>query len=82
MGLSNQDVVAVSDSPGNSETFRIVRKDGDLNRVRIQASNGLFLQVLFLLVALNKHPFICHIHIISDLTSVSEHSYKIKNIYN
>ncbi|XP_068315828.1 probable glucan 1,3-beta-glucosidase A [Pyrus communis] len=44
VGLSNQDVVAVSGSPGNSETFRIVRKDGDPNRVRIQASNGLFLQ--------------------------------------
>ncbi|CAB4313820.1 unnamed protein product [Prunus armeniaca] len=48
VGLSNQDqgtgLIAVSDSPGNTETFRIVRNDGDRNRVRIQASNGLFLQ--------------------------------------
>ncbi|PQM36022.1 putative glucan 1 3-beta-glucosidase A [Prunus yedoensis var. nudiflora] len=48
VGLPNQDqgtgLIAVSDSPGNTETFRIVRNDGDRNRVRIQASNGLFLQ--------------------------------------
>lgn len=50
VGLPNQDqgtgLIAVSDSPGNTETFRIVRNDGDRNRVRIQASNGLFLQVI------------------------------------
>lgn len=50
VGLPNQDqgtgLIAVSDSPGSTETFRIVRNDGDQNRVRIQASNGLFLQVI------------------------------------
>ncbi|RVW57526.1 Glucan 1,3-beta-glucosidase A [Vitis vinifera] len=47
-GLENQGkgnkVVAVLNSPGNSETFQIVRKNDDRNRVRIKASNGLFLQ--------------------------------------
>lgn len=48
VGLSNQGtgLIAVLDSPGNTETFRIVRNDGDRNRVHIQASNGLFLQVI------------------------------------
>ncbi|KAF3447305.1 hypothetical protein FNV43_RR12488 [Rhamnella rubrinervis] len=37
-------VVAVSNSPGGSETFEIVRKSGDSKRVRIKAVNGFFLQ--------------------------------------
>ncbi|KAK1260583.1 hypothetical protein QJS04_geneDACA013321 [Acorus gramineus] len=47
VGLQNgtTDVVAVSTTPGESETFQIVRKSGDMNRVRIMASNGFFLQV-------------------------------------
>ncbi|KAJ4966753.1 hypothetical protein NE237_018602 [Protea cynaroides] len=37
-------VVAVSNISGRSETFEIVRKSDDLNRVRIRAPNGFFLQ--------------------------------------
>lgn len=54
VGLSRRGtnrIVAMRDAPGVTETFRIVRKDGEPNRVRIEASNGLFLQVLFPLVA-------------------------------
>ncbi|KAL3514083.1 hypothetical protein ACH5RR_026800 [Cinchona calisaya] len=39
------DLVAVASTPGISETFEIFRKSDDLNRVRIRASNGYFLQV-------------------------------------
>ncbi|KAJ4701294.1 Glucan 1,3-beta-glucosidase like [Melia azedarach] len=49
VGLKNNgngiDVVAESNTPGSSETFEIVRNSNDLNRVRIKAPNGLFLQV-------------------------------------
>ncbi|CAL9201991.1 unnamed protein product [Musa hybrid cultivar] len=48
VGLSDQgngvDVVAVSTSPGESETFEIVVNANDSNRVRIRSTNGLFLQ--------------------------------------
>ncbi|CAL9138021.1 unnamed protein product [Musa acuminata var. zebrina] len=48
VGLSDQgngvDVVAVSTSPGESETFEIVVKANDSSRVRIKSTNGLFLQ--------------------------------------
>ncbi|KAL6227791.1 hypothetical protein ACLB2K_001747 [Fragaria x ananassa] len=47
MGLSRKEtnrIVAVQDQPGDKETFQIVRKEGKPNRIRIQASNGLFLQ--------------------------------------
>ncbi|KAF5480817.1 hypothetical protein F2P56_001530 [Juglans regia] len=45
VGLGNQgNTVAVSNAPGVSETFQIIRKDGDPNRVRIKATNGFFLQ--------------------------------------
>ncbi|XP_050264422.1 probable glucan 1,3-beta-glucosidase A isoform X1 [Quercus robur] len=48
VGLNNNgngiDVVAVSTSPGKSETFEIVRKPDDKSRVRIRAPNGCFLQ--------------------------------------
>ncbi|PVH64561.1 hypothetical protein PAHAL_2G303700 [Panicum hallii] len=37
-------VVATATTPGPSETFQLVRRDGDKNRVRIRAPNGLFLQ--------------------------------------
>uniref|UniRef100_A0A803LHT5 Mannan endo-1,4-beta-mannosidase n=1 Tax=Chenopodium quinoa TaxID=63459 RepID=A0A803LHT5_CHEQI len=37
-------VVAEAKTPAASEIFRIVRKSDDKNRVRIQASNGLYLQ--------------------------------------
>lgn len=49
MGLKGNgvDVVAESNEPGRSETFQIVRKSGDLNRVRIKAPNGFFLQASF-----------------------------------
>lgn len=36
--------VAVATQPGPSETFEIVRNPADPNRIRIKASNGLFLQ--------------------------------------
>ncbi|XAR62182.1 Glucan 1,3-beta-glucosidase [Bertholletia excelsa] len=38
-------VVAVAETPGESETFEIVRNSTNETRVRIKASNGLFLQV-------------------------------------
>ncbi|CAA7400970.1 unnamed protein product [Spirodela intermedia] len=38
--------VAVTTRPGPAETFEIVRRTGDPNRVRIRAPNGLFLQGL------------------------------------
>ncbi|CDP01022.1 unnamed protein product [Coffea canephora] len=38
-------IVAVASTPGIWETFQIVRKSDDVNRVRIRASNGFFLQV-------------------------------------
>ncbi|KAK6246089.1 hypothetical protein SCA6_009179 [Theobroma cacao] len=38
------DMVAVSKTPGNSETFEIVRDSNDRNRVRIKAPNGYYLQ--------------------------------------
>ncbi|XP_065635216.1 uncharacterized protein LOC112038098 [Quercus suber] len=48
VGLNNNgngiDVVAVSTTPGKSETFEIVRKSDDKSRVRIRAPNGFFLQ--------------------------------------
>ncbi|XVF61671.1 hypothetical protein PTKIN_Ptkin08bG0149200 [Pterospermum kingtungense] len=44
VGLGSQGVEAVSDTPTDSETFQIVRNDGDPNRVRLRAPNGLFLQ--------------------------------------
>ncbi|XP_059433552.1 probable glucan 1,3-beta-glucosidase A [Corylus avellana] len=46
VGLASQGTEARADSnaPGNSETFEIIRNDDDPNRVRIKATNGLFLQ--------------------------------------
>ncbi|KAJ6307107.1 hypothetical protein OIU78_022234 [Salix suchowensis] len=38
------EIVAVSSTPGRSETFEIVRNSNDSSRVRIKASNGFFLQ--------------------------------------
>ncbi|KAJ6412768.1 hypothetical protein OIU84_005753 [Salix udensis] len=38
------EIVAVSSTPGRSETFEIVRSSNDSSRVRIKASNGFFLQ--------------------------------------
>ncbi|KAL9234244.1 hypothetical protein vseg_009133 [Gypsophila vaccaria] len=37
-------VVAEATTPGESETFQIIRNPNDSSRVRIQATNGLFLQ--------------------------------------
>ncbi|TVU30842.1 hypothetical protein EJB05_22486, partial [Eragrostis curvula] len=37
-------IVATATTPGPSETFQIVRRDGDPSRMRIRAPNGLFLQ--------------------------------------
>ncbi|KAI5654702.1 hypothetical protein M9H77_31889 [Catharanthus roseus] len=44
-GNGNNQVVAVENTPGNSEIFEIVRSSDDPDRVRIKASNGYFLQV-------------------------------------
>jgi hypothetical protein len=49
VGISNQGgnkIVAVSNSPSNQETFQIIRNTDDPLKIRIRASNGLFLQVL------------------------------------
>ena len=48
VGLEDQGdkVTAVSDTVGNSQTFQIIRNNDDRNRVRLQASNGQFIQVL------------------------------------
>ncbi|WJX30489.1 hypothetical protein P8452_19019 [Trifolium repens] len=48
LGISNQGgnkIVAVSNSPSNQETFQIIRNTDDPLKIRIRASNGLFLQV-------------------------------------
>ncbi|GAU16345.1 hypothetical protein TSUD_116940 [Trifolium subterraneum] len=48
VGISNQGgnkIVAVSNSPSNQETFQIIRNTNDPLKIRIKASNGLFLQV-------------------------------------
>lgn len=48
------DIVAVSNTPGGSETFQIVKNPDDSKRVRIKAPNGFFLQVIgFLILAMN-----------------------------
>ncbi|XP_056172829.1 probable glucan 1,3-beta-glucosidase A isoform X2 [Syzygium oleosum] len=44
-GGDGVDLVATCHSPGAPETFEIVRNPDDVSRVRIKASNGLFLQV-------------------------------------
>jgi hypothetical protein len=48
VGLEDQGnkVTAFSDAAGNRETFQITRKNDDRSIVRLQASNGQFLQVL------------------------------------
>ncbi|MED6181441.1 hypothetical protein PIB30_019338 [Stylosanthes scabra] len=46
-GEGGNSLVANSDSASSStETFQIVRNDGDPNKVRIRAPNGLFLQAI------------------------------------
>lgn len=59
VGLENQGggnkLVAVSNSPSDPETFQIIRSTDDPLKIRIQASNGQFLQVL--------DPSSCAIHI-------------------
>ena len=53
VGLDNQgqgkNINAISTTPGNAETFQIVRKQDDPSRIRLRASNGLFVQVYFAL---------------------------------
>ncbi|AES68504.1 putative glucan 1,3-beta-glucosidase [Medicago truncatula] len=48
VGLNNigggNTIVSFSDSPGNRETFQIIRNNDDPLKIRIKASNGLFLQ--------------------------------------
>ncbi|KAB1199825.1 putative glucan 1,3-beta-glucosidase A [Morella rubra] len=43
-GGNGIDAVAVSTTPGNTETFEIVGESDDSTRVRIKAANGFFLQ--------------------------------------
>eukprot|EP00261_Vitis_vinifera_P017640 XP_010647401.1 PREDICTED: glucan 1,3-beta-glucosidase A [Vitis vinifera] len=88
-GLENQGkgnkVVAVLNSPGNSETFQIVRKNDDRNRVRIKASNGLFLQAKPGLVTADyggsgwddNNPSVFHMKIVRTLQG----EYQITNGY-
>nr|AFK42423.1 unknown [Medicago truncatula] len=45
VGLDGYNVVAVSNSSIDSETFHIVKENDNSTRVRIKASNGYFLQV-------------------------------------
>lgn len=49
VGLSklsqNIRIIAGANDPQSTEILQIVRKNGDPNRVRIKANNGLFLQV-------------------------------------
>lgn len=49
VGLKDQSqdgkIVAISTTPGPAETFQIVRNENDPYRIRLRASNGLFLQV-------------------------------------
>lgn len=42
-GYQNR-IAAAATAPGNSETFQIIRKEDDPNRLHIKASNGKFLQ--------------------------------------
>ncbi|KAI4318170.1 hypothetical protein L6164_025973 [Bauhinia variegata] len=44
-GGNNQLVAASNQLPGQSETFEMIRNQGDPTKVRIRASNSLFLQV-------------------------------------
>ncbi|KAK4264888.1 hypothetical protein QN277_026009 [Acacia crassicarpa] len=41
---SGNKLVATSNSPSNPETFQIIKNRSDPNKIRIKASNGLFLQ--------------------------------------
>lgn len=49
MGLDTDrngvDIVAVADAPAATQTFHVERNPDDLERVRIRAPNGFFLQV-------------------------------------
>ncbi|CAM0902535.1 unnamed protein product [Alopecurus aequalis] len=42
--VAGVNVVATASTPGQSETFQLVRNDADQNRMRIRAPNGSFLQ--------------------------------------
>ncbi|KAK7275741.1 hypothetical protein RIF29_16863 [Crotalaria pallida] len=44
VGIDGVNVVAVSDSSTDSETFHFVKESGNSSKVRIKASNGYFLQ--------------------------------------
>ena len=48
VGLDGYNVVAISNSSIDSETFHIVKESDNSTRVRIKASNGSFLQVIIL----------------------------------
>ena len=43
--VAGVNVVATASTPGQSETFQLVRNDADNNKMRIRAPNGSFLQV-------------------------------------
>jgi hypothetical protein len=52
IGLEDENkLVADIDSPGDKETFEIVRNNDDPNRVKIRTPNGLFLQVYIYFVS-------------------------------
>jgi len=50
VGLDEINVVAVSNSSIDSETFHIVKENDNSTLVRIKASNGYFLQVIIYVI--------------------------------
>ena len=50
VSIAGDNVVATAATPGQFETFQLVRKDNDKNRMRIKAPNGSFLQVINLIL--------------------------------
>lgn len=51
------DIVAIANAPSQIQTFHVDRNPNDLNRVRIRASNGFYLQVTIF----QSHMFFSHV---------------------
>lgn len=61
---ANNVVLATTTVPGESQTFQIVRNSDNPNRVKIKASNGLFLQVNHYLLVFYLYMFpILHLYL-------------------
>lgn len=52
---SGNKLVATSTTASNPETFQIIRNNADPSKIRIQASNGMFLQVYITYVTSNPN---------------------------